>query len=111
MSTRTLFGGAFGRSVVEVVLIVIGVLIALGIDEWRSDLDEKEAVRQHLVGIVLEIDANRWTAHRRTRDEYLPAQIEALETVIRILDQREPVIDDPDTFIRTLLQSSQVPSP
>jgi hypothetical protein len=111
MFTGTLFRESLGKSVVEVVLIVIGVLTALWVDEWRSDLEEKQAVRQHLAGIVQEMDANRWTAHRRSRDGYMLAQIEALETVIRILGQPEPAIEDPDTFIRTLLVSSQVPSP
>ena len=110
MITRTIFKGSFGRSIVEVILIVIGVLIALWVDEWRSELAEKKAIQLHLAGIVSEIDSNRWTLHV-IRDRAVPEQIAALENVIRLLDQPEPKIDDPESFIETLIRSSESPSP
>ena len=110
MITKTIFKGSFGRSIVEIILIVIGVLIALWVDEWRSDLTEEKAVQQHLVGIVGEIDSNRWTLHR-IRDTSIPRQIAALEYVIHILDQPDPEIEDPERFIETLIASAKIRSP
>jgi hypothetical protein len=105
-----MFKGSFGQSIVEIILIVIGVLIALWVDEWRSDLAEKKSVQLHLAGIIGEIDSNRRTLHR-IRDSSVPRQIAALENVIHILDQPEPEIDDPESFIKTLIASAKIRSP
>ncbi len=110
MITRSIFKGSFGQSIVEVILIVTGVLIALSVDEWRSELAEKKAIQLHLAGIVREIDSNRWTLNI-IRESAVPNQIAALENVIRLLDQPEPKIDDPERFIETLIRSSQSFSP
>jgi hypothetical protein len=107
---KSIFKGSFGQSIVEIVLIVVGVLIALWVDEWRSDLAEREAIQLHLTGIVGEVDSNRWTLHR-VRDAGIPRQIAALEYVIEILDQPDPKIEDPEHFIETLIGSATIRSP
>jgi hypothetical protein len=108
--TKTLFKGSIGRSIVEIALIVIGVLIALWVDEWRSDVAEQKAIQLHLAGIVEEVDSNRRTLHR-IRDVSVPRQIAALEYVIQILDQPNPEIEDPDHFIDILIDSTKIRSP
>lgn len=110
MITKTIFRGSFGQSIVEIILIVIGVLIALWVDEWRSDLAEKKAIQQHLAGLVGEIDSNRRTLHR-LRDDSVPRQIADLEYVIHLLDQSNPKIDDPERFVETLIRSTKIRSP
>ncbi len=110
MIIRTIFKGSFTQSIVEIILIVIGVLIALWVDEWRSDLVERKAVQLHLAGIVAEVDSNRWTLHR-IRERSVPRQIAALEHVIHILDQPDPEIEDPERFIETLISSAKIRSP
>jgi hypothetical protein len=110
MIIKSIFKGSFGQSIVEVMLIVIGVLIALGVDEWRSEVADKKATQRHLVGIVTEVNTNRWSLHN-IRDRVLPVQIAELEKVIRLLDQPAPNIDDPEEFIETLIRSSGNSSP
>ncbi len=110
MIIKSIFKGSFGQSIVEIILIVIGVLIALSVDEWRSDLGEREAIQLHLAGIVEEVDSNRWTLHR-VRDVGVPRQIAALEYIIDILDQPDPEIEDPEHFIETLVASAKIRSP
>jgi hypothetical protein len=107
---KSIFKGSFGQSIVEIILIVIGVLIALSVDEWRSDLEEREAIQLHLIGIVGEVDSNRWTLHR-VRDVGVPRQIAALEYIIDTLDQPDPEIEDPEHFIETLMVSAKIRSP
>ena len=110
MVMKSLFKGSIKQSVVEIILIVIGVLIALWVDGCRADVAEKKSVQQHLIGIVTEIDRNRWSLHR-IRDSAVPTQIAALERVIHILSQPEPQIDDPESFMQTLIASAKSPSP
>jgi hypothetical protein len=107
---KSLFKGSFGQSIVEIILIVVGVLIALSVDEWRSDVGERKAIQLHLTGIVGEVDSNRWTLHR-VRDVGVPRQIAALEYVINTLDQVDPEIEDPEHFIETLIASATIRSP
>jgi hypothetical protein len=108
--TKSIFKGSFGQSIVEIILIVAGVLIALWVDEWRSDVGERKAIQLHLTGIVEEVDSNRWTLHR-VRDVGVPRQIAALEYVIDTLEQPDPEIDDPERFIQTLIGSATIRSP
>jgi hypothetical protein len=107
---KSLFKGSFGQSIVEIILIVVGVLIALSVDEWRSDVGERKAIQLHLTGIVREVDSNRWTLHR-VRDVGVPRQIADLEYVISTLDQVDPEIEDPERFIETLIASATIRSP
>lgn len=110
MIIKAIFKGSFAQSIVEIILIVIGVLIALWVDEWRSDLVERKAIQLHLAGIVGEVDSNRRTLHR-IRDDSVSRQIAALEYVIHILDQPDPEIEDPERFIETLIASAKIRSP
>ena len=86
------------------------MLVALWVDDWRASVAEKKSVQQHLIGIVAEVDVNRWTLHR-IRDEQLATQIAALEKVIHILNETDPQIDDPEDFIDTLITSAESLSP
>lgn len=107
---RSLFRGSIKESVFEILLIVIGVLLALWVDDWRANLAERKSVQRHLIGIKAEIDSNRLSLHV-IRDRVLPTQFEALEQVIHVLSQPEPQIDDPESFVRTLMTSAQSPAP
>jgi hypothetical protein len=100
------FRGSFGQSVTELALIVAGVLIALGVDEWRADREEKFVLQQHLLGVVQEIDANLRTLHA-VRNYVHPQKIQALEEIIAILSQPEPDVENSDSLIRTLITSSR----
>jgi hypothetical protein len=106
MVLKSLFKGSFRQSVFEIVLIVVGVLFALWVDDWRANVEERESVQAHLIGINSEIESNRLSLHI-IRDRALPDQIDSLEEVIRLLSQPEPQIDAPESFIRTLMNSAQ----
>lgn len=110
MVLKHLFSGSVRQSVFEIVLIVVGVLMALWVDDWRANVAERKSVQAHLVGIYSEIDSNRVSLHI-IRDRALPDQIDALEEVIHLLSQPEPQIDDPESFIQTLMASAENPTP
>jgi hypothetical protein len=106
MVLKSLFKGSFKQSVFEIILIIIGVLFALWVDDWRANVAERKSVQAHLIGISSEIDSNRWSLHM-IRDRELSDQIDSLEEVIHLLSQPEPQIDDPERFIQTLMKSAQ----
>lgn len=110
MKLNELSRNVIGRSLGEIVLIVFGVLIALWVDQWRSEVQEMRAVQRHLIGIVEEIDSNRVTLHV-IRDDSVPKIIAALESSIRVLDQPDIRIEDPEAFLRTLVASTESPLP
>lgn len=110
MVMKSLFKGTIKQSVIEIILIVVGVLIALGVDDWRSNVIEKKSVQQHLLGIVGEIDSNLWTLHR-IRDGLVSNQVASLEEVLRVLSEAEPQINDPEDFINVLMTSAKGASP
>ena len=89
----------------ELVLIVAGVLIALGVDEWRADREETTILQQHLVGVTEEINNNLRSLHIMLGLVH-PRKIQALEETIAILSQPKPDLDNPDELIRTLIRSS-----
>ena len=47
------------RVLIESFLIVISILVALALDEWRDQRQDDEMVRQALLNFVSEIDQNR----------------------------------------------------
>jgi len=104
MIVNKVFGGSLRSSLLEVLLIVAGVLIALSVDEWRMDFEERKSIRQHLSNVVSEIDLNRWTLYN-IRDRSIPRVMEQLGVVIRALDQPNPEVGDPGGFIETLIGS------
>ena len=110
MVLKGLFKGSIKQSVFEIILIVIGVLLALWLEDWRANLAERKSVQGHLIGIKAEIDSNRLSLHI-IRDRAVPVQIDALEQVIHVLSQPQPQIDDREAFIRTLMTSAQSLAP
>ena len=44
---------------VESALIVVSILVALGLDEWREKREDAELVRNALATFLIEIDQNR----------------------------------------------------
>jgi len=97
-----------GQSLAEITLIILGVLIALGFDEWRTDIADKKALQSHLFGIVQEIDSNLRVLNL-SRDVVLKRQVDALEGVINVLDRSNPVIENPEQFVEMVIESTKSP--
>ena len=110
MIAKKLFSGSLTTSLVEIFLIVIGVLIALSVDEYRHDVEEKNALRLHLTNLVIEIDNNRASLYN-IREHAIQEIMADLSGVIQILDQPNPEVDAPEQFIQMLMRSSETFSP
>jgi Family of unknown function (DUF6090) len=53
---RDLRGLRWGQVAVELLLLVVGILIALAIDDWMQDRRDTQTERQYLEGIVRDLD-------------------------------------------------------
>jgi hypothetical protein len=72
-----------GRLAAEFTVIVIGVLVALAADGWYSDLQERDAVRQSLIGIERElVEDSAGLARESARAS---RQIAAAERIIQLV--------------------------
>lgn len=49
---------SFTSAAVEILLIVAGILLALGIDEWRQDQQERELEREYLEAIKVGLEGD-----------------------------------------------------
>ena len=68
----------FGRLALEFVVIVVGVLVALGFDQWMTTIDNRRLVDETLYALAAEIAENTVTLDRRMayHDEILPGLVE-----------------------------------
>ena len=67
-----------GRLALEFVVIVVGVLVALGFDQWMTTIDHRQLVNETLYALAAEIAENTVTLDRRMayHDEILPGLVE-----------------------------------
>ena len=68
----------FGRLALEFVVIVVGVLVALGFDQWMTNLDHRRLVNETLYALAAEIAENPVALERRMayHDRILPGLVE-----------------------------------
>ena len=92
-------------TIIEFVLIVLGVLVALAVDQWRDDRKQEQFLTQQLESLVSEIDANLDTI-TRVRELMIPRKLTALEKVIATLDSPDPHINDLDGFLKEFAYST-----
>ena len=86
----------------ESMLIVVSILVALGLDEWRSDRQDAENIEHALSNFISEIQQNRARVedaapfnqglhHVLSRRQEVRA-IESVATFINIIDSYSPVV-------------------
>lgn len=92
----------FRHMVFEIVIVVIGVLVALAVNDWQQQRHERQFAIQQLESLSQEVDQNLNSLHT-IRDRVLVHKLQALGTVIATLQGKAPLhISDPKAFIKTL---------
>jgi len=110
---RASTGAATGVGVVSVrnllaefVVVVAGILVALGIDNWRQHRQEVRMVSEHLSDVALEVHGNLWTVERVQSS--LETKRHALEIVIEFLKNEPGGIDeDPEKVLQAFAVSAR----
>ncbi len=57
--------GQFGVLFAELMVLVIGILVALGIDQWRQDRDDRIAEREYLLAIKSDLQNDLQSINER----------------------------------------------
>lgn len=98
------------KLVAEFLTIVLGVLIALGVDGWRQDREELKVASQHLSDITAELRQNLCTVER-VRARQMPRKIESLQTVLDFLNDPQDEIADPAELLHAFARSTSSARP
>ncbi len=94
----------------EFLTIVLGVLIALGVDGWRQDREELKVASEHLRDITAELRQNLCTVER-IRMRHMPRKIENLQTVLNFLNDPQAEVADPAALLHAFARSTSSARP
>ena len=93
------------RLAAELVTIVLGVLIALGVDDWRQSREEDSIAHDHLVDLTGELRGNQCTVER-IRERHVNRKLADLQAVIAFLNDPKSQVEDPMAFLKQFASSS-----
>jgi len=96
---------AVRQSIFEFFLIVAGILVALGVDQWRSDRDELTRLEVSIDALRAEIESNIETIEI-IQQQVLPLKIERLQGLIEFLESGKPTVLDEERFLGDILRST-----
>lgn len=94
----------------EFMVVVLGILVALGIDQWRQNRQELQVLDDSLTGVAAEIRGNIWTVER-VRDAALTRKMQGLAMVIAFLSAPDAQVKDPAALLRTFAESATSAKP
>jgi hypothetical protein len=94
----------------EFLTIVLGVLIALGVDDWRQGREELKVASEHLYDITAELRQNLCTVER-VRLRQMPRKFENLQTVLNFLNDPQAVVADPAALLYAFARSTSSARP
>src|SRR6056297_1255574 len=91
----------------EILLVVIGILIALQINNWNEDQKAKNRMLTNILSIQEDIQLE--TDLLGTVIQTLQFQIESAESIIPIMESRDPTVQDSLKFILDFNTLSNTP--
>jgi hypothetical protein len=94
----------------ELVTIVLGVLIALGVDDWRQGREEMAIAHDHLVDLTAELRGNLCTVER-IRERHVNRKLADLQTVIAFLNDPDAKVENPAELLGTFAGSGGTSMP
>ena len=98
------------RGLRELVVIVAGVLVALGVDSLREDAADRRIMEEYLRAVAEEVRFNGRTL-AYMHEDLLPRKMAALERVIAFLEQPNALVTDSAAFFEDLATSAKTVRP
>ena len=97
-------GKYFKYAIGEIVLVVIGILIALQINNWNEIKKAKEKEQQVLTEIISDLDYTIIDLDRviNTRTNNLKRSINSMQTIINVLETDKPYHDSLAYYFRAV---------
>lgn len=96
--------------VAELLVVVLGILIAFQVDEWRENRTSHQELRQHLLNLHSEINGNIFTLENVMWD-LENTKIPALEESILFFNSQEVNGFEPEAQLKTLMESASTTRP
>ena len=93
------------QSFFEFFLIFAGVLVALGVDQWRSDRDEFTRLEVSIEALSAEVERNIGTIEV-IQQRVIPLKIQRLQRLIDFLESGEPAPVNDIDFLAEVLRST-----
>lgn len=88
----------------ELITIILGVLIALGVDDWRQRREEMAIAHDHLVDLTAELRGNLCSVER-IRERHVSRKLADLQTVIAFLNEPTATVESPAELLATFASS------
>ena len=92
--------------IIEFLIVVAGILVALGVDQWRNDRQELRVAEEHLSDVAEEARQNLCTIHR-IQARAMERKFASLQTVISFLSDPAAPATDPAALIGAFADSVQ----
>lgn len=87
----------FGRLAVEFLVIIVGVLVALGVNEWAEGRDNERLARASLRALAVELDQNLRSV--REQIAYHESVLPALDSLRRLAESGTRISGAPSTLL------------
>lgn len=91
---------------VEFLIVVAGILVALGVDQWRNERQEVRIAEEHLSDVTEEVRQNLCTIHRITMLA-MARKFDGLQTVITFLNDPAAPVADPAALLDAFADSTR----
>jgi hypothetical protein len=90
---------------IEFLIVVAGILAALGVDQWRNDRQEVRIAEEHLADVTEEVRQNLCTIHRVTMLA-TARKFANLQTVINFLNDPAAPVEEPAALLEAFATST-----
>lgn len=87
----------FGRLALEFLVIIVGVLVALGVNEWAEGRDNDRLASESLRAIAIELDQN--LTRVRSQVAYHEDVLPALDSLRRLAEAGMPIANTPSSLL------------
>ncbi len=94
----------------EFLVVVAGILAALGVDNWRQEREEARVAQEHLSALAVEIRNNVETIER-IRDRALEPKRQNLTTVLRFLNEPDAAVESAGELLHAFARSTAASTP
>lgn len=91
--------------VTEFLIVVAGILVALGVDQWRNGREELNVVNQHLADVTDEVRQNLCTV-QRIRMRAVTEKQANLQVVLNFLNDPSAPVAEPAALLEAFALSS-----
>lgn len=90
---------------IEFLIVVAGILVALGVDQWRNGRQELEVANEHLADVTDEVRQNLCTVQRVLALATTERQA-SLQTVLDFLNDPSAAVPDPAALLQAFSVST-----